>query len=93
MLESGQVDMSKPRSKVSYFKEFYSILNRWLNGGVRKLYKEKEVYLFKFVDAKTRFLLPQKTKEGKDLKALGMPRNYGMGPWPFGNTIILWKVH
>ncbi|MBC8766500.1 DUF4301 family protein [Arenibacter sp. BSSL-BM3] len=85
IIESAQVDMSNPE-QVNILKNSTHFNPVDLVCGVRN-YKGEKFNLLNFVDAKQGFIT-QKTKEGKDLKALELPGLWN-GAMAFWNTIFV----
>jgi hypothetical protein len=85
IIESAQVDMSNPM-QIDILKGATHFNPVDLVCGVRN-YKGEKFNLLNFVDAKQGFIT-QKTKEGKDLKALELPGLWN-GTMAFWNTIFV----
>jgi hypothetical protein len=85
IIESAQVDMDNP-SQVDILKNATHFNPVDLVCGVKN-YKGEKFNLLNFVDAKQGFIT-QKTKEGKDLKALELPGLWN-GAMAFWNTIFV----
>jgi hypothetical protein len=85
IIESAQVDMGNP-VQIDILKSATHFNPVDLVCGVRN-YKGEKFNLLNFVDAKQGFIT-QKTKEGKDLKALELPGLWN-GTMAFWNTIFV----
>jgi hypothetical protein len=85
IIESAQVDMDNP-SQVDILKNATHFNPVDLVCGVKN-YKGEKFNLLNFVDAKQGFIT-QKTKEGKELKALELPGLWN-GAMAFWNTIFV----
>ena len=85
IIESAQVDMDNP-AQVDILKNSTHFNPVDLVCGVRN-YKGEKFNLLNFVDTKQGFIT-QKTKEGKDLKALELPGLWN-GAMAFWNTIFV----
>ncbi|MEQ9580556.1 MAG: DUF4301 family protein, partial [Arenibacter sp.] len=85
IIDSAQVDMDNP-AQVEILKNSTHFNPVDLVCGVRN-YKGEKFNLLNFVDAKQGFIT-QKTKEGKDLKALELPGLWN-GAMAFWNTIFV----